>query len=158
MSPFQNIQLLLISATLPLAGLVTPTLTNGSFESGLEGWSHNRAVKVANGEAADGKQNAVLTAVGETRARLHTDIGGLVPGRSYVVRYQARRTASAETRVIVRDIDTSRYLASAQPSDSNGWTAGTLRFTAPAASVRLEVRVPAPGSLEIDHFSIEVVD
>lgn len=140
-----------------LSAAEAPVVSNGGFENGLDGWSRNRGVTVADDSAAAGKKLAVLAAAPEARARLHTDVGGLVAGRTYELHYHSRRCTSTDARVLVRDIETSRYLASSRPSDASEWKPDTLRFTAPAATVRLEVRVAA-GKAEVDHFSIAIVD
>lgn len=140
------------------AAPAAPFLMNGSFEEGLEGWSHNSTAVVASGDAAEGKQRVVLEASTEKRVRLQTEIVDLVVGRSYLLRYHSRRCTSADARVVVRDVETNRYLASGRLSETAGWKPRELRFTATATSARLEVRLAAAGVAEVDLFSIEAVD
>jgi Carbohydrate binding domain. len=144
----------------PLAGAAQsgPFLANGSFEEGLDGWSHNSSATVASGDAAEGTHRVVLEASEEKRVRLQTEIIDLTVGRTYLLRYHSRRCTSADARVVVRNVETNRYLASGRLSETAGWKPRELRFTATATSARLEVRLAAAGVVEVDQFSIEAVD
>lgn len=138
-----------------------PALQNGNFDEALEGWTHTPTVQLQSGKSADGGNYALLSSEGlkaERIVRLQTTISGLVEGGNYKLSCKSRKSTADEVRIIIRDLETNKYIVHARPSPEMDWTESVMRFKAPAASVGLEVRMISPGECEIDNFQIHPTD
>jgi hypothetical protein len=89
------------------------------------------------------------------RAELAHKITSLVPGKPYVLTFQARGNSSTDARVILRNLGNSSYLGNTKPNTDAAWKTQTLKFIAPAPEVGLEISLRSPGAVDLDGFVIE---
>lgn len=130
-----------------------PPLANGSFEAGLADWPKPPAgAVVIEGDAADGTRFVRLTSTG--RLELARHLVGLVAGRTYELTLSSRGSTVADARVIIRDLANQGYLAQTKPAAGAAWQRQTLRFTAPATEVGLEISLRAAGTVDLDQVAL----
>jgi hypothetical protein len=134
------------------AALPLQPLANGGFETGLEQWdkANPQLVQIKTGDAAAGAKYLTITT--DNGAELHRKLSGLQPGRAYQLVFHSRRNTSRDARIIIRDLANQHYLANSTPSPGQAWQKSTLRFTAPAAEVGLEISLRAAGGCDLDEF------
>ena len=132
-------------------------LANGSFETGLAEWGKAPATaQVIAGEAADGGQFLRLTNPG-ARLELARRLGGLVVGHTYELAFSSRGSTVADARIIVRNLANQGYLGQTKPAADATWRRQTIRFAAPADTVGLEISLRAPGTVDLDSFTLSLI-
>ncbi len=141
---------------IPLTGKADPTIGNASFENGLEGWNpKGQTVEVHSGDAADGEKTAYLNFTGKNSlVKMLTKIDGLEEGKTYKLSFQSRGATAEDLRVVLRNLETNKYITSRKAVTGPAWEETTMEFKAPAAQVGLEIRIASPGVCEFDHFQI----
>lgn len=130
-----------------------PVLLNGGFDNDLANWGKAAPlfqIKMENG----GKFLSITT---EKGAELAQKITSLVPGQNYVLSFQARGNTCADARIIVRNPANAQYLGNVAPAKGANWKSQTLKFTAPGPEAKLEISLRAPGTVDLDGFSIAKV-
>ncbi len=130
-------------------------LAGGGFEQGLGGWVSPDAslFPIKTGDAAEGERYLALT-LPDKQQDLQRPLTGLTPGKAYVLTFLSRRSTFQDLRVIIRDVTTKRYLASASVANSPRWRRTSLHFTAPAGQVRLEISPRSAGACDLDAFTL----
>lgn len=130
-------------------------LANGDFEQGAAGWEGlvGPVFELREGEAARGSRRLVVDAR-EQRSDMRRDLEGLEAGRRYWLVYRSRVNTIGDLRVIVRCMDSARYLTQGGAAPGGSWRRTALSFTAPGGPVRLELSPRTAGRCELDDFAV----
>jgi hypothetical protein len=113
----------------------TSLLTNGSFESGMTGWTDWGNTSVV---AADASAGTSALRVGTAAGGAGQTVGNITPGTTYRLTAKAKVGAASETVYVgVNFVDSSGQPVkqNAQPISSASYTTATLEVVAPPGAV-----------------------
>jgi hypothetical protein len=128
----------------------TELVTNGTFTSGVSGWS----LREGNGTFSASGGQATLTYVSNSTS-WRTDLSGIIAGKAYTLSFDLISASTSSVQFYYNHGSGSDLGVS-----MNGSTAGTYTatFTAATTSVHIFPRIHASGNMVIDNVSVRLAE